>query len=241
MKISNKTILVTGSSKRIGKEIAFFLAKKNAKVIIHYNKSKVDAYKTYNHIKNNINPECMIAKSNLESVIENRNLIKKIIRKFGSLDIIINNASIFNKINFNNTTQKVWDEHFSVNLRAPFILAQELRKHLNNNPGKIINLNDWKTTRKSRFAYGVSKFALSGLTKSLALELSPSIQVNEIALGAILPPSDMNKHDYNKTSDNFGPSKRMGELSEINNLIEMLITNDYVTGETINLDGGRHL
>ena len=183
----------------------------------------------------------MIAKSNLESVIENRNLIKKIIRKFGSLDIIINNASIFNKINFNNTTQKVWDEHFSVNLRAPFILAQELRKHLNNNPGKIINLNEWKTTRKSRFAYGVSKFALSGLTKSLALELSPSIQVNEIALGAILPPSDMNKHDYNKTSDNFGPSKRMGELSEINNLIEMLITNDYVTGETINLDGGRHL
>jgi len=241
MKISNKIILVTGSSKRIGKEIAFYLAKKNAKVIIHYNKSKVDAYETYNHIKNNINPDCMITKSNLESVTENRNLIKKIIKKFGSIDIIINNASIFKKINFNNTTQEVWDEHFNINLRAPFILAHELKKHLNNNPGKIINLNDWKTIRKSRFAYGVSKFSLSGLTKSLALELSPSIQVNEIALGAILPPSDMNKNDYNKTSDNFGPSKRMGELSEINNLIEMLITNDYITGETINLDGGRHL
>ena len=241
MKISHKTILVTGSSKRIGQEIAYYLAKKNAKVVIHYNNSKLDAYKTYNNIKKNINPKCMIIKSNLESVAESRNLVKKIVEKFGSLDIVINNASIFNKINFNNTTQKIWDKHFNINLRAPFILAQELKNHLGNNPGKIINLNDWKTTRKSRFAYGISKFSLSGLTKSLALELSPSIQVNEIALGAILPPSDIKPSDYNKTKNNFGPSQRMGKLSEINNLIEMLITNDYVTGETINLDGGRHL
>ena len=70
MKISHKTILVTGSSKRIGQEIAYYLAKKNAKVVIHYNNSKLDAYKTYNNIKKNINPKCMIIKSNLESVAE---------------------------------------------------------------------------------------------------------------------------------------------------------------------------
>ena len=103
------------------------------------------------------------------------------------------------------------------------------------------SLNDWNTIRRSRFAYGVSKYSLSGLTKSLALELAPSIQVNEIALGAILPPSDLKTKQYNKLSDSFGPSKRMGKISEITNVIEMLINNDYITGETINVDGGRNL
>tara|TARA_B100000401_G_scaffold362186_1_gene259938 strand:- start:92 stop:817 length:726 start_codon:yes stop_codon:yes gene_type:complete len=240
MNISNKTALITGSSKRIGKEIAIFLAKKNANVIIHYNNSKTEALKTYNLI-NSLNPNCMIYKSRLESVSENKNLIKKIIEKFGELDIIINNASIFKKINFKDTSYKIWDEHFNINVRGPFILSQELKKNLKKKPGKIINLNDWNTVRKSRFAYGVSKYSLSGLTKSLALELAPSIQVNEIALGAILPPSDLETKEYNKPSDSFGPSKRMGKISEITNVIEMLINNDYITGETINIDGGRNL
>ena len=98
------------------------------------------------------------------------------------------------------------------------------------NDGKLLTLRS-----------GVSKFSLSGLTKSLALELAPSIQVNEIALGAILPPSDLETKEYNKPSDSFGPSKRMGKISEITNVIEMLINNDYITGETINIDGGRNL
>ncbi|MBA31130.1 MAG: KR domain protein [Chloroflexi bacterium] len=240
MNILNKTVLITGSSQRIGKEIALFFASKNANTIIHYNNSKTEAFKTYDEIKS-INSDSMIVKSDLQSVSENINLIKKIIDEFGHIDIIINNASIFNKINLKDTTPEIWDKHLNINLRAPFILSQELKKHLGNNPGKIINLNDWKTTRKSRFAYGVSKYSLSGLTKSLALELAPSIQVNEIALGAILPPSDTKVNDYNKSSISFGPSKRMGKLNEITNVIDMLINNDYITGETINIDGGRHL
>ena len=111
-----------------------------------------------------------------------------------------------------------------------------------NNFGKIINIGDWRTARKKRFSYGVSKSALSGLTKSLAVAMAPNIQVNEIALGAILPPADSkvtSEKDVPKID--LGPANRLGTVNEISSAILSLINNDFITGEKIRVDGGRHI
>ena len=141
------------------------------------------------------------------------------------------------------TTAADWDRYFAVNVRAPFLLTRAMASALPaGETGKVINLGDWRTARKNRFAYGASKAALSGLTRSLAYALAPSIQVNEIALGAVLPPAD--------TSDAAGagqadrgdiPARRMGTLNEVVQAVMSLVHNDYVTGERIHVDGGRHI
>jgi len=136
-----------------------------------------------------------------------------------------------------------WDRHFAINVRAPFLLAQSMRAGLDNDsPGKIISLNDWRTARPDQFAYGIAKSALSGLTRTLALALAPHIQVNEIALGAILPPACIAvDRPREEIKIDLGPAGRMGTLNEVANAVLMLVHNDFVTGETINVDGGRHI
>ena len=100
----------------------------------------------------------------------------------------------------------------------------------------------WSTARPGQFAYGVSKSALSGLTRSLALALAPNIQVNEIALGAILPPANIGvDRPREQIKINLGPADRMGKLNEVADAVLMLIQNDFITGETINVDGGKHI
>ena len=109
--------------------------------------------------------------------------------------------------------------------------------------------NNWQRTRAGRttarpeqFAYGVTKSALSGLTRTLALALAPNIQVNEIALGAILPPANIDAdRQREQIKIDLGPADRMGKLNEAADAVMMLVQNDFITGETINVDGGKHI
>ena len=163
--------------------------------------------------------------------------------KAGSIEILINNASIFDKINLADISVDNWDRHLAINLRAPFLLAQAMQAQLGDNShGKIINLNDWRTSRPTRFAYGVTKTALSGLTRTLALSMAPNVQANEISLGPILPPSDIPvDRARDEIKIDLGPADRMGSLNEVADAMMMLLQNDFITGETINVDGGRHI
>ena len=236
MKLQNKNVLITGSANRIGKEIAICLSKLGCNIAIHYNTSEKDAKKTLEEvISNNVNAG--IFQSNLSNEKNCKTLFDEVEQNIGQISILINNASTFRKNTIENTSSKEIEEDLYVNLIAPFVLSKCMfRKNKN---GKIINISDWKTARTNRFSYGISKAAIYGLTKSLSLSMAPNYQVNEIALGAILPPADTPNHKLEKI--NLGPIGRTEKIEEVTSCIEMLIKNDFITGERIFIDGGRHV
>ncbi|MAP56212.1 MAG: hypothetical protein CL697_00565, partial [Chloroflexi bacterium] len=166
-----------------------------------------------------------------------KNLIIEAEKKLGKISILINNASTFKQNTLENTSSKTLQEDLFINLVAPFILAQSLFD--SEKKGKIINISDWRTARPNRFSYGVSKASIYGLTKSLAVSMAPNYQVNEIALGAILPPADDPNRELKKI--NLGLIERIARIEEVTGCVEMLIKNDFITGERIFLDGGRHV
>ena len=184
-----------------------------------------------------------VLQADLEDPKQVSSLADDATQRFGQIEILVNNASMFEKTRFDELSESDWNSHFAVNVTAPLLLAKKMHEQSGSGrPGKIINLNDWHTARKSHFAYGVSKAALSGLTRSLARELAPQIQVNEMLLGAILPPEEVQAdRPLDEIKIDLGPANRLGTLNEVTNVMMMLVTNDFITGESINVDGGRHI
>lgn len=237
-----KVSLVTGAGRRIGRALALALGDTGCRVAVHYNHSEQDANETASLIKAMGN-EVITVKADLEDPTQVEDLAVQVNEQLGPIEIIVNNASVFDKVGLKEVSAEELDRHFAINVRAPFLLAKSMNEQLTTgSPGKIISLNDWRKARPTRFAYGVTKSALSGLTRTLALSMAPNVQVNEIALGAILPPADLPiDRPRDKIIINLGPADRMGSLNEVADAMMMLIQNDFITGETINVDGGRHI
>ncbi|MBP64969.1 MAG: glucose dehydrogenase [Chloroflexi bacterium] len=237
-----KVSLVTGAGRRIGRALALALGDTGCRVAVHYNRSELDANETASLIKA-MGKEAITVKADLEDPTQVEALAAHVNEQLGPIEIMVNNASVFDKAGLKEVSAEELDRHFAINVRAPFLLAKSMNEQLaTGSPGKIINLNDWRKARPTRFAYGVTKSALSGLTRTLALSMAPNVQVNEIALGAILPPSDIPiDRPRDEITIKLGPADRMGSLNEVADAMMMLIKNDFITGETINVDGGRHI
>jgi pteridine reductase len=237
-----KVSLVTGAGRRIGRALALALGDRGCRVAVHYNHSEQDANETASLIKA-MGKEAITVKADLEDPTQVESLAAHVNEQLGPIEIMVNNASVFDKAGLKEVSAEELDRHFAINVRAPFLLAKSMNEQLaTGSPGKIINLNDWRKARPTRFAYGVTKSALSGLTRTLALSMAPNVQVNEIALGAILPPSDIPiDRPRDEITIKLGPADRMGSLNEVADAMMMLIKNDFITGETINVDGGRHI
>ena len=239
---SGKTALVTGAGQRIGRALAFALAESGAKVAVHYNSSESAAAETVSMVRA-VGGEAEAFQADLADARQAYQLAARISRRYGPLHILVNNASLFGRQTVKDTTAADWDLYFAVNVRAPFLLAQAMAASLPaGSTGKVVNIGDWRTARRNRFTYGASKAALSGLTKSLAYALAPNIQVNEVALGAILPPADASPERPDQSRDTGAtPAGRMGTLNEVAQAVLALVHNDYITGERIHVDGGRHV
>jgi NAD(P)-dependent dehydrogenase (short-subunit alcohol dehydrogenase family) len=238
--LKDKTVIITGSARRIGKEFALASVLAGADVILHQNNSTAEANATASQIRE-LGGNVRIFQadfSNPESAILEFN---KFIKETTNVFALINNAAIFKPVKFKVTSITDWQIHMDVNLTMPFLLSQSFAKLMDGKKGRIINILDWRALRPGydHFPYTISKSALAALTKSTALALAPSIQVNGIALGAILPPSD--------GSENEGiikkvPASRWATNDElIQTFLFLLQGPEYITGEIIHLDGGRHL
>lgn len=237
---NNRTVLITGAAKRIGKHLALDLAKEGFKIIVHHGHSPLEA----NEVVTEISKQGGIAEAfqaDLQNPSEINNLFENIARQ-GAVNALINNASIFAPLSFQETTLENWQEHLDINLTAPFLLSQRFHEQLlKTEQGHIINLLDWRALRPGadHFPYTISKAGLAALTRSLAVALAPRINVNGIAFGAILPPSDGGKPE--KMLQNV-PQNRVGTLDEVSRTVLFFLTGpEYITGEIIHLDGGRHL
>ncbi|MBI2996212.1 MAG: SDR family NAD(P)-dependent oxidoreductase [Candidatus Melainabacteria bacterium] len=234
---NKKSALITGSAKRIGKEIALFLANEGFDIALHYNTSQKEAKTTQKKIKE-MGKECKLFKCNLNNINEVLKLIPKVKKSFPDLFLLINNASVFKNGDFLETNPKLLEEHFNVNFKAPFFLSRDFAKHFKK--GQIINILDTKVARNysKHFSYTLSKKALYEFTKMSAKELAPNIRVNAIAPGPTLPGKS---DDYSKHKLEVVSKKYIGTVQFITQGIKYLINNDLVVGECLFIDGGIHL
>jgi len=235
-----KTVLITGGAKRIGKSIVYKLASSGYNIALHYNKSKKDALKIKNKLKNKYKVICEIFKIDLSNEKQTAKLIKMVLLKFDKIDILINNASIFFRSNIINTDLKLYNMTMNINFKAPFILSRDFAVKLKT--GLIINILDTKIEKNnsSYAVYTITKKALKSLTFMCANEFGPHIRVNGIAPGIILAPEGKSDEYLDKMAEKI-PLKKKGSLDDINNAVEYLIKNEYITGQIIYIDGGQHL
>jgi NAD(P)-dependent dehydrogenase (short-subunit alcohol dehydrogenase family) len=163
---------------------------------------------------------------------------------FGPLYALVNSAAVFDRRTMQATSQGDWARTLALNLTAPFILTQAFATRIAaGSQGRVVNILDWRALRPDgeHFAYSISKAALAAMTRSLALSLAPAVSVNGLALGAILPPEGGQSSPHANVLDDV-PAKRWGALAEVEEAFLFLLTGpDYVTGEIIHVDGGRHL
>ena len=241
--LAGRTALVTGAARRVGRSLALALARQGAAVVIHHRRSSSAAEETAAEIRQAGGVAHLVAGDLADAALA-ETLVQRAAEAAGNpVDLLVNNASIFDQGTIADTTAAQWDQNQAVNLRAPFLLAQALARQLPaGRPGDIVNLNDYRAVRPGpdHLAYTVSKTGLHGLTRALAVALAPSIRVNELALGAVLPPEKA-PDEYMHTLRQEIPTGRFPRLREVEHALLFLLGNAAVTGQTIFLDGGRHL
>lgn len=240
----NKTVLVTGAAKRIGKEIALTFAAEDWNIIIHCHSSTADAEKLAAEINTNRENQAKVVQANLDKDDHVARLIKDTKSCYGRLDAIVNNASAFYPTPIGSLSQEDWDQLIGSNLKGPLFLINGLIDMLKESKGVVINMTDMNVDRGlSKYAiYTAAKGGLLAATKVLARELAPIIRVNAVAPGAILEPPNTSWSDEvrNRILANI-PLGRLGTEKDIAGAVKFLVDSPYITGEVINVDGGRSL
>ena len=240
----NKRILITGAAKRIGKEMALSFFKKGWDIVIHFNASKDEAESLADQMNAERFNSAMLVQANLDNTNEVEKLVAKIQSNNISIDALINNASTFYPTPIGTFSEENWDALMGSNLKAPLFLIQSFHKQLKKNKGFIINITDINVDKAlvNHSIYLAAKSGLQTLTKALAKELAPHIRVNAIAPGAILEPpnTEWTSEQKNKIIDAV-PLKRMGSEKDIADAAIYLSEAEYVTGQVLNIDGGKSL
>lgn len=236
--LNGKTILVTGSAKRVGRIFALACAHAGADVVVHHGHSEEEAEDTRDAITT-LGRQAWVIQADLNDPAQAGNLIP-LINESTPLHGLVNSAAIFESLSLENTSLENWQEHLQINLTTPFLLSQAFAKQAPDG-ARIVNILDWRALRPGadHFPYTISKAALAAMTRSLAVALAPRIIVNGLALGAILPPSDGKaRADIIKNV----PAGRWAEEQEVEQALLFALTGPaYITGEIIHVDGGRHL
>lgn len=239
-----KTVLITGASKGIGKEMAELFAANNYNVAINYYKSEEEAEKLYSNLcdkKYNV----IKVQGDIRNRIQVNNMVKTIYEHFGIIDVLVNNAGVAQQKLFTDITEDDWDLMFDVNIKGMFYCCQSvLPKMINIKQGKIINISSiWGLTGSScEVHYSASKAAVIGFTKALAKEVGPSnIQVNCVAPGII--QTDMNSHLSTSTIEELKSNTPLGILGSARDIAELVLflassKADFITGQVISPNGG---
>ncbi len=236
-----RTALITGSARRIGKTIASHLAAQGWNIAIHCNHSVEEAQELRASLAEQFpQNHYQLICADLDNQDEVDRIIPETIEHFGQLDLLINNASIFEPSSIFHTTPALFNRMMNINFRAPFFLIKgysEAQKE-----GLIINLLDTRIVRNEPdfAAYTLSKKSLTELTKMAAIEFGPSFRVNAIAPGATLPPKGKDE-SYLQNIARRTPMKHSGGVAPILKSIDFIIENVYLTGQIIFCDGGENI
>jgi len=241
--LSGRVAIVTGAAVRLGRAVALTLAERGVHVVVHYGRSAEAAAKTCQEIHEHGSEAIAVQADLLDPVGASQRIVQAALDEFGRADILINSAAIFEAGSLAETDDDLWDRHFAINLKSPAFLCREFMRRLGaDQNGHIVNIADWRATRpgSGHLAYTLTKSGIVTLTKSLARELAPGVQVNAIAPGAILPPPGADDDTLSKLSRNI-PLRRTGSVGEVTQALVFLLASDFITGEVIHVSGGEEL
>ena len=243
--LTDKAVLITGG-KRIGAAIAAELAARGMDVALSYNQSKEEAEQTAAAVRGN-GRRAVVLHADVSHAEDCARLVNEAARQLGRLDVLINMASVYSSVTFDQLDERRWDKVIDVDLKAAYLCAIAAVPHLRAaGGGRIINFADWiAASGRPRYTgylpYYVAKRGVMGLTEALALELAPDqILVNAIAPGPILAPEGTADKEL-AAVESATPLGKWGGEREISLAVIFLIESGFVTGETIRVDGGRHI
>jgi len=236
-----KKIIITGGATRIGSAIAKSLAGYGINITIHFNKSKKLAQKLKIELEE-IGSTVHLIQADLSNIKQLNKIVPYAYKKMRGLDCLINNASVFEKDDISNFTEKSFIKHINTNLKAPALLMQNFKKFVKNRDANIINIIDQRIKKLTPhfFSYTLSKSALGTLTETAAMKLAPNIRVNGISPG----PTIKNKRQSDKHFKAQWKStilKRQVDINDICRLIKYFIESSSVTGQIISVDSGQSL
>lgn len=240
MSLEDKTILITGAARRIGRHLALAAARAGANVVIQHSASPEDARQTAQEIEQ-MGRKAWVLQADFSKPEEAEVLVERAFRLTGLFGLV-HNAAVFEPLDLLHTSRADWQRTLDINLTAPFLISREFAARVApGQKGRIVTILDWRALRPAgdHFAYTISKAGLAAMTRSLAAALAPGITVNGLALGAVLPPAD--------GGDASGviaqsPAGRWVDLDEVSQAMLFLLDGpEIITGEIVHLDGGRHL
>ena len=236
------TALITGSGRRIGKALAIKFAEKGWDIIVHYFHTADGAEDTVKQIEA-LGRKSFIIKADLRDETQIMSAFDKAFEKMGIPQLLINNSGIFpDKKPISETGIDDWDNVMNINLRSQFLCAREFAKAAGK--GRIINIGSLGGLEAwdRRTVYNVSKAGVIHLTKALAKELAPGFSVNCVCPGSILIPGEPGPADQDMRSVSKIPKNRLGNVEDVFDAVYFFATaSDYITAQTINVDGGAHI
>lgn len=241
MELTDKIVWITGSARRLGRAMALEIAKRGANIVVHYSTSRDEAETLAREIEA-MGRRTLIVQGDQGKIEDIKRIVAEIDAAFGRLDALVNSASNFKRTPIESITEADWDDSLAVNLKGPAFCAIEAARLIRRGGGgKILNMADWAGLRpyKGFLAYMIAKAGVVALTRTLALELAPEIQVNAIAPGPVLLPEGMSPREVRSVLRHV-PLKRLGSPQDIATTAAFLLEgSDYITGQILCVDGGR--
>jgi pteridine reductase len=237
-----KVALVTGGGVRVGRAIAVGLGVAGADVAVHYRESGAGAEEVAREIRS-AGRRAALVQGDLARPDDCRRVVRESIAALGGLDFLVHSAANFHRAPLAETDEDLWDSAMNVNARAGFLLARESSDALRERRGRIVMVSDFlaESPAKSYLAHSVSKAAVEGLVRALAVELAPEVSVNGVAPGTVLPPEGTSAEEVERLARRV-PAKRVGSAEDVAATVVFLCSGPaFITGQVIRVDGGRSI
>jgi len=242
LSLAGKTAIVTGGGVRVGRAISLGLAAAGADVAIHYRRSREEAETVASQLRS-AGRRSVVLEGDLARPEDCRNVIAGAIRELGGLDFLVHSAANFHRAALEDTDETLWDSAMNVNARAGFLLAREAAAALRERRGRVVLISDFlaETPERNYFAHSVSKAAVEGLVRALAVALAPEVAVNGIAPGTVLLPEGTTPEEAERLARRL-PAKRIGSAEDVAAAVVFLCAGPaFLTGQVIRVDGGRSI
>jgi pteridine reductase len=239
--LGGRVALVTGAGRRVGRAIALALGASGMRVVVHYNGSAAGAQETARQIGAR-GGMATAMRADLSDVVAAERLIDAVVEDQGELAVLVNSAAVMLRTPVGETSAKDWDAMFALNVRAPYFLSQHAAPALRAARGCIVNIADLAAfeTWPAYVPHGITKAAVVQMTRGLAHALAPTIRVNAVAPGVVLLPEGWKEADGEHLRATT-PLGRLGSPEDVAGAVLYLIGAEFVTGEVITVDGGRHV